>query len=99
MKPVTHPPDTVLRAYGDLIRQVFLFLRARAHDPEFDREELFDLADAMHNIAGVLIDYGAWTDDAKYRKLYLRPFDAKWEKRSIELEEFLEARLQEYKKP
>jgi hypothetical protein len=93
MKPVHHPPDAVLRAYGDLLNQVFLFLRSRSHNIVLNQEELFDLADAMHNISGVLVDYGMWTDDEKYRSLYLRPFDAKWGKSSINLEQFLEARL------
>jgi hypothetical protein len=69
MKPVVHPPDAVLRAYADLLNQVFLFLRGRSHDKSLDQEELFDLADALHNIGGVLADYGAWTDDEKYRRL------------------------------
>ena len=51
MKPVSHPPDALLRAYADLLDQVFLFLRGRSHGNAFDRIELFDLADAMHNIS------------------------------------------------
>ena len=99
MKPVVHPPDVVLRSCGDLINQVFLFLRNYSHDKHLNCEELFDLADAMHNIAEIITDYGAWTDDEKYRKLYLRPFDAKWGSKSIGLERFLESRLQEHMKP
>jgi hypothetical protein len=98
MKPVIHPPDAVLRAYADLLNQVFLFLRGRSHDKALDQEELFDLADALHNIAGILAGYGVWTDDEKYRRLYLRPFDRKWEKKSIRLEEFLQSKLNEYSK-
>ncbi|HMF18403.1 MAG TPA: hypothetical protein VKE98_14430 [Gemmataceae bacterium] len=97
MKPVVHPPDAILRAYGDLINQVFLFLRASSH--HIDHAELFDLADAMHNVATIVMDYGAWTDDKKYREYYLRPFDAKWGKTSIQLEQYLESRLQEHLKP
>jgi hypothetical protein len=93
VKPINHPPDAVLRAYCDLITQVFLVLRIRSHDKEFNREELFDLADAMHNISGIIADYGSWTDDEKYRRLYLRPFDAKWGNNSICLEQFIESRL------
>jgi hypothetical protein len=63
-----------------------------------DQEELFDLADAMHNIGGILADYGAWTDDEKYRQLYLRPFDSKCGNKSIRLEEFLQSRLDEHSK-
>jgi hypothetical protein len=98
MKAVVHPPDAVLRAYADLLNQVFLFLRGRSHDKGLDQEELFDLADALHNIGGILADYGAWTDDEKYRRLYLRPFDRKWGNKSIRLEEFLQSRLDEHLK-
>jgi len=96
MKTVVHPPDAVLRAYSDLIYQVFLFLRARCNN--IDEEELFDLADAMHNVGGIITDYGIWTDDEKYRRLYLRPFDKKWGNSSIRLEEYLESRLKEHQK-
>jgi hypothetical protein len=85
----------VLRAYADLLNQVFLFLRGRSHHKALGQEELFDLADALHNIAGILVDYGACTDDEKYRRLYLRPFDRKWENKSIRLEEFLQFKLDE----
>jgi hypothetical protein len=98
MKPVVHPPDVVLRAYADLLNQVFLFLRCRSHDKALDQDELFDLADALHNIGGILADYSAWTDDEKYRRLYLRPFDRKWGNKSIRLEEYLQSRLDEYSK-
>ena len=98
MEPIAHPPDAVLRAYGDLINQVFLFLRTRSRGDDLAEGELFDLADAMHNIAGIIVDYGAWTDDEKYRRLYLRPFDSKWGARSIRLEQYLEARLQQHLK-
>lgn len=98
MKPVIHPPDAILRAYADLLNQAFLFLRGRSHGKTLDQEELFDLADALHNIGGIFVDYGAWTDDEKYRRLYLRPFDRKWENKSIRLEEFLQTRLDEHLK-
>jgi hypothetical protein len=60
---------------------------------KLDQEELFDLADALHNIGGILADYGAWTADEKYRQLYLRPFDRKWGNESLRLEAFLQSRL------
>jgi hypothetical protein len=47
----------------------------------------------MHNIAGIMTNYGGRPDDERYRELYLRPFDAKWGTRSIALEQFLESRL------
>jgi hypothetical protein len=36
--------------------------------------------------------------DAKYRRLYLRPFDRKWGNNSLRLEEFLQSRLDEHSK-
>jgi hypothetical protein len=82
MKPV-RPPDTVLRAYADLLNQVFLFTRGRSHDKALDNDELFDLADAMHNVGGILADYGVWTDDDKYQRLYLRPLTGSGETRAF----------------
>jgi hypothetical protein len=43
MKTVVHPPDAVLRAYADLLNQVFLFLRSRSHHLALNQEEFFDL--------------------------------------------------------
>jgi hypothetical protein len=77
MKPLRHPPDAILRAYADLLNQVFLFLRCRSEDKTIDQQELFDLADALHNIGSLVVDYGSWTDDERYRRPYLRPFDEK----------------------
>lgn len=98
MKAVACPPDAVLRAYADLLDQVFLFLRGRSRAKALDHDELFDLADALHNIGGIVADYGAWADDEKYRQLYLRPFDRKWGNESMRLEEYLQSRLDEHLK-
>ena len=96
MKPVRHPPEAVLRAYADLVNQVFLFLRGRSSASKIDKDELQALSDAMHNIGGIFTDYGGWTDDEKYRDLYLRPFDAQWGKSSFRLEAYLQLRLEEH---
>jgi hypothetical protein len=93
MRSVVHPPDAILRAYGELVNHVFIYLRARSRGG-FDGEELFDLADAMHNVGGIFMDYGGWTDDEKYRERYIRPFDQKWGEKSIRLEGYIESRLQ-----
>src|SRR5262249_10847047 len=98
MRPVIHPPDTVLQAYADLVNQAFVYLRCRSRDIALDQEEIFDLADALHNIGGIFADYGTWTDDEKYRRLYLRPFDRKWGDKGLRLEEFLQSRLDEHSK-
>lgn len=61
-------------------------------------EEAQDLADAMHNIAELLVDYGVHLDDERYRALYLRPFDRRWAQDGFGLEQFLESRLSRYSK-
>jgi hypothetical protein len=99
MKPVQHPPEVVLRAYADLVNQVFLFLRSRSHTSKSEQQEIQALADAMHNVGSIFSDYGAWTDDKKYRALYLRPFDSQWGRSTFRLEEYLDGRLQEYLRP
>ncbi len=96
LKAVQHPPEAVLRAYADLVNQVFLYLRYHSHSSALDPDELHALGDAMHNVGGIFSDYGAWADDSKYRELYLRPFDAQWGKRVFGLEAFLESRLAGY---
>jgi hypothetical protein len=95
MKPLRLPPDTVLRAYMDLLGQVFLFLRGRSRNG-IDSGELFALADALHNVPELLTDYGAWVNDTKFRELYLRPFDERWAAKAFSLEEFLDRQLQSY---
>ncbi|MBK8478104.1 MAG: hypothetical protein IPL39_17905 [Opitutaceae bacterium] len=97
MKPVTHPPDVILRAYADLIDRFFVFIRADsqlASEPEVVRE----LADGTHNIGAIISSYGTWTDDAKYREVFLRPFDRKWGEESFRSEEFLDERIREHSK-
>jgi hypothetical protein len=69
------------------LRKVFLFLRSRPSDPEF----LFALGDALHNIEGVLVSYGTWTDDEDFRRLYLRPFDRRWGSLGLRLEDALDS--------
>ena len=44
----------------------------------------------------MLLDYGGWTDDQKYRELYLKPFDRKWADRAFSLEKFVQEKVQEH---
>ena len=92
---VTHPPDAILRAYGALLNHIFLCLRNCGE--RIGHEALHDLGDAMHNISGIIVCYGSWIDDEQYRRLYLRPFDAKWGKTVLGLEQFLQCRLDEFR--
>lgn len=95
-RPIQLPPEPVLRAYADLLYQSFLFIRGRANGKTVNPEELHALADALHNLPSMLLDYGGWTDDQKYRALYLRPFDEKWGGNSFSLEKFVKEKIQEY---
>lgn len=79
--------DSVVRAHARLLDSVFLHIRSR--HSSFEPGELFDLADALHNISGIFGGYGVWMDDSKYRELYLRPFDRKWGHNGIHLEDTL----------
>lgn len=98
MKTVTHPPDDVLWAYSELLKQVFLYLRgiSRGREP-ISGDHLFDLGDALHNISGIISDYGSWTDDEKYRDLHLRPYDRRWASSGFGLEAFLDEKIKEYR--
>ena len=69
-------PEPDFSAYNYLIYKVALFLRSR---PQLGGDQAFDLGDAIHNVPEFLIRHGAW-DDAKFRRLYLEPYDRKWAK-------------------
>jgi hypothetical protein len=98
MRPATHPPDTILRAYCDLLFHVLVYQRALSVIRDANMEEARDLADAMHNIGNLLADYGVHMDDEKFRALYLRRFDRRWAHDGFGLEQFLESRLKRYSK-
>ena len=93
MKPVCHPPESILRAYCKLTNHVFVVLRLNSHNSELDHKWLFDLANAMHNVGDLIAHYGDWVDDERYREFYLRPFDQKWP--GPQLEQLLERYLRE----
>ena len=95
---VSHSPDKVLRAYADLLSQVLIYQRAMTGSKQANNQELRDLADAMHNIGHIFVDYGMVMDDEKYRTLYLRRFDHQWAVKGFGLEQFLESRLSVYSK-
>lgn len=99
MRLVAHPPDAILRAYSDLLSHVLVFQRSLFILRDLNQDEASDLADAMHNIGGLLTDYGVIWDDEKYRELYLRPFDRRWAHAGFGLEQFLESRLKRYARP
>jgi len=93
---VTRAPDPVHRAYVDLVEAAFLHFRLSVGQSISNQAELHDLADALHNISGIVGDYGSWIDDAKYREMYLRRFDSLWAKNGFGLEQFIDARVAYY---
>src|SRR5581483_11097885 len=75
-KPKQLAPEPDFSAYHYLIYEVALFLR---HRPQISGDQWFDLGDAIHNIPEFLIRHGS-CDDAKFRALFLEPYDRKWVK-------------------
>ncbi len=96
MKPVSHPPDAILRAYSDLLSHALVYFRGLAHLKGVNRQEVHDVADAIHNVSELLLDYGVRFDDEKYRAYYLRPFDRRWAHEGFGMEQFIESRLRLY---
>lgn len=91
---MNHAPDHLQFAYAKLVELAFVYVRNGAI-PE--KEQLHDLGDALHNVSGILTDYGSWVDDAKFRELYLRPYDQKWGQSVLNLEKRLEDFIALYK--
>jgi hypothetical protein len=93
---IARAADPVYRAYLDLVVDAFLYFRSHVGQNTANQEELRDLADALHNISGILGDYGAWIDDMKYREMYLRRYDNQWAKEGFGLERFIDERVAYY---
>jgi len=93
---ITRASDPVHRAYVDLVAAAFLYFRSNIGQHTSNQEELHDLADALHNISGILGDYGSWIDDMKYREMYLRRYDTLWAKDGFGLEQYIDARVTYY---
>ena len=89
------PEEIIQLAYADLVSEIFLRLRNGLFK---DPDQLHDLGDAMHNVSGILGDYGAWIEDQKYRKLYLKHYDSVWGAKGLALEAFLEERINYHSK-
>lgn len=69
-------PEPHFSAYNYLIYQVAMFLRSR---PQISGDQCFDLGDAIHNVPEFLARH-AWRDEARFRAVYLEPYDRKWVK-------------------
>jgi len=80
-------PDHLQFAYAKLTEYVFCHIR---NGTITEPHQLRDLADAMHNVSGILADYGSWVDDSKYRELYLRHYDQVWGHLGLKLEQCLD---------
>ena len=75
MRGTPLPPESrIARAYLELQAQAMIFLRSRSSD--LPREQIRDLADALHTLPEFLSP-GLW-DDEEFRRLYLEPYDHKW---------------------
>ena len=70
----TIPDPDVVRAYLHLQQEAMVFLRA--YSDRLPREQIGDLADALHNLPQFVWP-GLWSDE-QFRKLYLEPYDRKW---------------------
>jgi hypothetical protein len=87
---VNSPEQVIQNSYADLVGHVFLTIR---NGLITDREQLHDLADALHNVSCMLGTYGGWMEDRKYRELYLHYYDQQWGTRHLTLEAYLNERI------
>jgi hypothetical protein len=87
---MNHHTRVIQLAYADLVGHVFLYLRNGCIT---NPQQLHDLADALHNVSGILGDYGAWIDDQEYRRLYFKHYDTLWGDKYLALERFLDERI------
>ena len=68
-----NPPEERLGAYLMLQQLAMVFVRNNSEN--LPREQLRDLADALHNLPEFILP-GLWSD-AEFRRLYLEPYDRK----------------------
>ncbi len=73
-KPTELAPEPAFTAYHHMLCEVMLSLRAR---PTVGPDQLFDLADALHNVPEFLTRNRGWSE-ADFRRVYLQPYDDKW---------------------
>lgn len=97
-EPCINTSNAIHRAYADLVGHAFLYIRS-CIESDTSAEEIHDLADSLHNVSGILNNYGSWVDDDKYRRLYIQRFDAKWANDGFGIEWFLNERIAYYSKP
>jgi len=91
---MNHAPDSIQYAYAKMIDLVFVVIRSGAIT---DKQQLHELGDALHNVSGILANYGSWIEDEAYRAIYIRPYDAKWGSKGVNLEAALEHYTEQYK--
>lgn len=88
-----YAPEQIHFAYTRLVEIVFINIR---NNTIKNKEQLRDLAAALHNIGGILTAYGTWVDDAKFRQLYLQPYDKKWGQNGLNLEKSIAGLIDGY---
>src|SRR6266536_202512 len=72
------PPEPIRLAYLDLMYRTLTVLRSQIGGDLYEPAALWELAEAVHDVPSMLLDYGARFDDETYRHIYLRPFDERW---------------------
>ena len=78
-------PETIRRAYLEVLREVNLYVRAKSIGAErLPDKQLFDLMDAIHNIPEFLSELSTCSPEVM-RKLYLEPYDKCWAAHGLSL--------------
>jgi hypothetical protein len=78
-KTLSLPPEPLLRSYLSLIHTVFVDLRSSERFGEVQKAYVYDLANAMHNIAFLIGEYDqGWLNDEKFRRMEIGDFDERW---------------------
>jgi hypothetical protein len=72
------PPEPYFSAALYLLYQVALQIRNCAG--QMTKEQISDLADAVHNVPESLTEHTFYFDEQRIRDQYLRPYDQKWVK-------------------
>jgi hypothetical protein len=75
--PKKPAPVPAFSAGHHLLTEVFLYLRK--YSKNISLGQLFDLADALHNLPDMLT-FGDRFDHVEFRRTYFRYYDAKWSK-------------------
>jgi len=76
LPPKSLAPEPYMTAVAYLLYEVSLFLRS--YHAQLEERQLFDLADAIHNLPMSLVAYNPECDIHFVRDLFLSRYDSKW---------------------